>query len=114
MKLIQERAGSRAKFTGRTRIACSGEACKPGRHIQRILWKVVQKPTPALPSVTFYFCNRDFDIWIEQQWDAFEQFEIERLSDNEGDFEYVNQGRGGVAENAICQVPRPIDSASGD
>jgi len=83
--------------TGGHRIICNGN--HRGRRCQRaVLWRVGQR----------FFCAPHFDEHLEQNWDALDKYEIERLSDNEKDFDqYSNVG----ASEPLCQVPRPRPDA---
>lgn len=77
------------------RIVCYGssaplnsyQTCK-----RKVLWKVGEE----------YYCNCCFDKWTSANWDKFEPETIERLSDNERDFEFVARAA------PLCQVPKPI------
>jgi len=53
-----------------------------------------------------YFCAEHFDSFMEEHWDALSEFDIERLSDCESDFERVYENEREDGE-PICQVPKP-------
>jgi hypothetical protein len=78
-----------------TKIKVAGE----NEHCRRPpRWRVGKLRTPL--------CNLCFDRWVETHWEEFEPDTIERLSDNERDFEYVaNRER-----EPLCQIPKPIQS----
>ena len=70
------------------RIICNGP--KPRKHHnchRDVLWRVGK----------LFFCAPHFDEYLEANWDALEKYEIERLSDEDRDFD----------QYTICQVPRP-------
>ena len=79
------------------RLICYNQPCK-----RKVLWKVGDE----------YYCNCCFDKWTQTNWDKFEPETIERLSDNERDFEFV--ARASPSAEPLCQVPRPIPLAEAE
>lgn len=71
------------------RLICYNQPCK-----RKVLWKVKDE----------YYCNCCFNKWAEMNWEAFEPDVIERLSDDERDFEFVRASE----SEPLCQVPKPI------
>jgi hypothetical protein len=70
---------------------------------RRVLWRA-GKRLPGGKMAWHYFCAEHFDGFMEEHWDALSEFDIERLSDRESDFERVYENEKG---EPICQVPRP-------
>lgn len=52
----------------------------------------------------YYFCAPHFDAYLETNWDALDKYEIERLSEDEKDFDQYSNI---TATEPLCRVPRP-------
>lgn len=73
----------------------------PAQCRRAVRWKVGEIKLGRV--VYSFFCNCCFDKWTEHNWDKFEPEMIERLSDNERDFEFV------ARNEPLCRVPCPIE-----
>ncbi len=70
---------------------------------RRVVWRVGEQ----------YFCAPHFDLYLEEHWDALDEFEIERLSEEESDFDAaLRENR--ESKEPICQVPKPRKSEEGE
>lgn len=82
------------------RLICSAP---PHRHHachRLVVWKL---RAAAIPHGQLHYCSAHFDQYVELNWDALDKYEIERLSENEKDFDQYFE----VSSEPLCQVPKP-------
>jgi hypothetical protein len=74
---------------------------------RQVVWHLTRVPSNghARALEQRFYCAAHFDTYCEENWDALNEFDIERMSDDEGDFNQYQWGEG--KREPVCQIPKP-------